>query len=524
MAAAFLDLIPETNVKVKEVLELIREEFGVTIEYPITEFTILVGFLLVLLIEQLVLHYQEIWAKQAECSLERGSPLLESSTHYESVPSQEPIMSSGTLKTNCSSSTSSQVSHVHHDDERKDDHADHSHVLLQKSHVHHDDEGSHKHGDHSHVQIHHDDTGSDDHGDHSHVTPAMFQQSVLRSFLLLLALTFHSVFEGIAIGLQEESTSLLSLFIAVIVHKCIMSFSLGLNLAQSRLSVKSYLLCILMFAAASPLGVGIGIGVVGLPDSLAQDISSGILQALAAGTFLYITFFEVLPHELNLPGRRLSKVFFVILGFAIMCILLFVAPHDHGGSHDHKHGGKHQHAGAHKHGNMEHAELNRSFLTEPPPFFESHRMINSELNNEHGNDKHHGHDEHNHGNNDGHKSHEHKHGYNAHENENEHGHGHNENNHGHGEHNHGHDALENKHGHDGEGYADHDNNHNAQTDSHGHHRKDHESHENAKNEYDMHQNENDSYEHDVHDDHHGHEHAHHAHDYGNSTLWDLFGF
>ena len=36
---------------------------------------------------------------------------------------------------------------------------------------------------------------------------------------------------------------------------------------------------------------------------------SSKLQGIAGGTFLYITFFEVLPHELNIPSKRLWKVF-----------------------------------------------------------------------------------------------------------------------------------------------------------------------------------------------------------------------
>jgi hypothetical protein len=35
--------------------------------------------------------------------------------------------------------------------------------------------------------------------------------------------------QGLAIGLQEESSSLLSIFIAVILHKAVMAFSLGEN-------------------------------------------------------------------------------------------------------------------------------------------------------------------------------------------------------------------------------------------------------------------------------------------------------
>merc|ERR1712112_617048 len=128
---------------------------------------------------------------------------------------------------------------------------------------------------------------------HGHLSNSMFQHSTLRSFMLLVALSFHSIFEGIAIGLQEEEGSLLSIFIAVMSHKAVMAFSLS-----------------------SPIGIGIGIGMCGMPPSLSHDICSGILQGIAGGTFLYITFFEVLPHELNVPNNRLWKVLFVLLGFA----------------------------------------------------------------------------------------------------------------------------------------------------------------------------------------------------------------
>ena len=62
---------------------------------------------------------------------------------------------------------------------------------------------------------------------HSHHHHMVLDHSSLRSYLLLLALTFHSVFEGLAIGLQQVSGQLFSIFTAVIIHKAIMAFSLG---------------------------------------------------------------------------------------------------------------------------------------------------------------------------------------------------------------------------------------------------------------------------------------------------------
>jgi len=169
------------------------------------------------------------------------------------------------------------------------------------------------------------DTDNDDSHQHDHTVQAVSKHSSLRSVLLLIALSFHSVFEGLAIGLQENARSLLSLFIAVTVHKAIMSFSLGLNLAQSNLSIKSFVISNILFSISSPIGIGIGIAVSDLPNNLPQDVCKSLLQGIAGGTFLYITFFEVLPNELNeASNHRLWKVLFVILGYSAICGILFI--------------------------------------------------------------------------------------------------------------------------------------------------------------------------------------------------------
>ena len=142
--------------------------------------------------------------------------------------------------------------------------------------------------------------------------------------MLLIALSFHSVFEGIAIGLQDKSTDLFSIFMAVMIHKALMAFSLGLNMAQSKLSTRNFIVSSIVFNSASPLGIIFGILMSGLPPSMFSDICNGVLQCLAGGTFLYITFFEVLPHELNAPGNRLKKIFFVVIGFAAICGVLCI--------------------------------------------------------------------------------------------------------------------------------------------------------------------------------------------------------
>ena len=66
--------------------------------------------------------------------------------------------------------------------------------------------------------------------------PPHSHTSSFRSVLLVAALSLHSVFEGLAIGLQTSSAALLSLFLAVMAHKIVMAFSLSLTTAQCGLS------------------------------------------------------------------------------------------------------------------------------------------------------------------------------------------------------------------------------------------------------------------------------------------------
>lgn len=48
--------------------------------------------------------------------------------------------------------------------------------------------------------------------------------SVVRSLMLLLSLSLHSVFEGLALGLQSSMSSTLQIFAALAVHKSVLAF------------------------------------------------------------------------------------------------------------------------------------------------------------------------------------------------------------------------------------------------------------------------------------------------------------
>ncbi|XP_048374009.1 zinc transporter ZIP2 [Sphaerodactylus townsendi] len=144
--------------------------------------------------------------------------------------------------------------------------------------------------------------------------------SSFRAFVLFLSLSFHSVFEGLAIGVQKEETGAVQLCLAVLIHKGIVAFSLALKLVQSGTKARWRLLYLVVFALMSPAGIAIGIG-VSLSDGDGTGLAQAVLEGVAAGTFLYVTFLEILPYELRSHESSLVKFLFIGFGFSIMAII-----------------------------------------------------------------------------------------------------------------------------------------------------------------------------------------------------------
>ena len=61
----------------------------------------------------------------------------------------------------------------------------------------------------------------------------IFLQATLRGFLVILALSLHAVFEGIALGLTRSESSVWFLFFAIASHKYVISFCIGMQFIAS---------------------------------------------------------------------------------------------------------------------------------------------------------------------------------------------------------------------------------------------------------------------------------------------------
>ncbi|XP_031460016.1 zinc transporter ZIP3 [Phasianus colchicus] len=259
LATCFNALLPAVRGKLDEVLK----QGNVTTDYPVAETIMMLGFFMTVFVEQLVLTFQKEKPSFIDLETFNAGSDAGSDSEYES-----PFIASSRGST------------------------------LYAEHGRH----SHSHG----LNIH-----------------ELSRSSPLRLVSLVFALCTHSIFEGLALGLQEEGSRVLSLFLGVAIHETLVAVALGISMAKASLPLKDAAKLAVTVSLMIPLGISIGMGIEST-QSTAGSITSLLLQGVAGGTFLFITFFEILAKELEDKSNRLLKVLFLVLGYAVLAGLVFL--------------------------------------------------------------------------------------------------------------------------------------------------------------------------------------------------------
>uniref|UniRef100_A0A914HWC6 Uncharacterized protein n=1 Tax=Globodera rostochiensis TaxID=31243 RepID=A0A914HWC6_GLORO len=149
------------------------------------------------------------------------------------------------------------------------------------------------------------------------------ETTFLRSLTFAIAMSFHSVLEGFALGVQDNNTGILTLFVSLIIHKGIEAFSVGLQITRSNARrLFMVILTVIVYALMTPFGSLVGVLITNMDiDELVKDAIAVVLEALAGGTFIYVTFFEVLAQERANDHSNLVQLGAIVLGFCVICAL-----------------------------------------------------------------------------------------------------------------------------------------------------------------------------------------------------------
>lgn len=273
------------------------ENLEYNMQFPLTECIVVIGFFITLIIEQSLHTWQERREACLQEDLEQGQGLLEEcemqdlsddpSMTHEDHPNQ------GTTEEEQSEITPN-TNHTSHSEEN---HSDDGETITVSN------EAELEHG-------------------RKHFSLLMYKVGTFPFFVLACATSLHSVFEGIALGLQTDISKAVHIFIAIIIHECLVALALGVNSTRLRYTFTSYLKFAVIYSAAIPLGLLIGVIIEHSPV-INNEICSGVLQGIAAGIFLHVVFQDILPSEFSNRQDRLLKVLFLFIGFSVIAIITF---------------------------------------------------------------------------------------------------------------------------------------------------------------------------------------------------------
>ncbi|XP_002735524.1 zinc transporter ZIP3-like [Saccoglossus kowalevskii] len=278
LGTCFLALLPAARMKLTDLLG----QEGVTLSYPVSEVFLMIGFIFILMVEQVVLTCQK-----RDCCM---PSFRENTLELAMVNMGSPEAMRRLVDDSSESEDMKELGDSHQTINRKPNHK------MNGGRHHHDN----KELGHTHLDL--DNTGP------------------MRAIILLLALSVHSLLEGMAFGLQEDTPRIINLFIAIIIHESLASLAFGVSLVRTPRSTRAVFFFVLLFCIMLPVGIGIGITIETAPGLTAQFISA-FLQSFAAGTFVYVSFFEILMHEFEPDSDRILKVIFLIVGVSTIAAL-----------------------------------------------------------------------------------------------------------------------------------------------------------------------------------------------------------
>lgn len=167
----------------------------------------------------------------------------------------------------------------------------------------------------------------------SSIDHAAAQKQLLQCLLLEAGILFHSVFIGMAVSVST-GPAFIVLLIAISFHQTFEGLALGSRIAAIPLfgpeSPKPWLMA-LAYGTTTPLGQAIGLGVRGLYDPASQGglLMVGVMNAVSSGLLLFAGLVELLAEDFlsdesyaTLRGvRRLEACASVVAGAMLMALV-----------------------------------------------------------------------------------------------------------------------------------------------------------------------------------------------------------
>ncbi|KAG8387881.1 hypothetical protein BUALT_Bualt02G0067600 [Buddleja alternifolia] len=153
--------------------------------------------------------------------------------------------------------------------------------------------------------------------------------SVGDTILLILALCFHSIFEGIAVGVANTKADAWRNLWTISLHKIFAAIAMGIALLRM-IPKRPFLATVaysFAFAISSPVGVGIGIALDATTEGRGADWTYAISMGIACGVFVYVAINHLIakgfkPQANSYFDTPFFKFVAVLLGVGVISVVM----------------------------------------------------------------------------------------------------------------------------------------------------------------------------------------------------------
>ncbi|MDE6407369.1 MAG: ZIP family metal transporter [Anaeroplasmataceae bacterium] len=141
---------------------------------------------------------------------------------------------------------------------------------------------------------------------------------VKAGLIMLLAIMFHNIPEGMAIGATGTAEVKMGVLVAILiaVHNVPEGMAISAPLASGGMKGWKTILLTSLAGAATVVGAVIGMAIGGI-----GTLAIGICMGIAGGAMLYVTFCEIIPQSILMDEGRIPAISMLV---GILCAMVFV--------------------------------------------------------------------------------------------------------------------------------------------------------------------------------------------------------
>ena len=167
---------------------------------------------------------------------------------------------------------------------------------------------------------------------HSHFDISLGTERWYVVIVFLIALSIHSVFEGLGFGTSRTLAIMFQIYVFIILHKGMVTASLCIiMLKNSHIFTRiRYYFVVIIFAIASPIGAFVGIGISNINTEF--ELVEVIFNSITAGTFLYLSIRELIPMFFDETEEKwwidAIKIIAFVIGFGFLTGIAIWHPHE----------------------------------------------------------------------------------------------------------------------------------------------------------------------------------------------------